>query len=1072
MISRIQPVTGNDMRNYRRSFLALAVAMTLTANAEPRRVAGMDFGNLVAFDIGAQSLDAALLQFSEQAGIQVSVPAGSAMGKYSAGLKGELSVEAALQQLLQGSGLTYRKVNDRTIAIGPSDATAPLEATATSMRIGMADDVGGRERKTASNVAAAAGDASSAAIPSRAGVPEVLVEGSRILNMDIARTRDDPQPYVIFDRKVIEQSGAANLGDFLKNRLTMNAVAGTNAQTVGGAAYVSGNQSTIDLRGLGTEQTLVLIDGRRTAGVSSFGTPTQPDINGLPLAAIERIEVLPTTASAIYGGSATGGVVNIIMRRDYSGAEVKLTYDNTFDGYSPIQRVDFSTGLSFNDGDTNVLFSGSYSDSEELKFKDRDFARRARERLEANRGQAAFASASRTPPSGATANIASTDGSPLVLKDGTELGSWFTHAPVGYAGVQSDGGAGLVANAGTFNLDYPDGRYYGGGLQSLTVAPEVSSVATTLRHRFSPALQVFAEGAYSRNRAETLATASLVNWATLTRLPASSPSNPFQQEIKVLPANTATKFEANQSTTENIRAATGVIVTLPNRWMAEADYTWSRSRTEFYLPANIPDARLTADVLSGAVDPLRDPQHYPYDLSPYFSPAMAIATTRPFDTELEDVTLRVAGPIWRLPGGDVRLTAMLEHRVESIANGAMRQFGVELFLPEREQTVQSIYTEVNVPLIGRANAHVWFRELELQISARLDEYETEGVTPLVMDPATPVERVTNRGRSVDPLLAVRYQPVQDVTVRVSYGTGFLPPSVSQLLPSPPLTDAGSVLVDPKRGGTTFIGGFTRYSGGDPELEPEESKTVSAGLILTPRGVPELRLSLDWTRIRKDNIITMPDLQTLLDFEDLYGRVRRAAALPGDPEGWAGPVIEIDSRLLNAFSAELEAVDMQMDYGFDTGRYGTFSLFALATRLIKNELQQYPNSPALERTGLINTLKWRANAGVNWAHGEWNVGWTTHYFDSYYFTQSHAVNLDQQSATVPSQIYHDLTATWRPSPTSSGALASLLSQSEITLGVRNVLNESPPIIASSMGVGYSQLGDPRMASYWLSVRKAF
>ncbi|MEJ1962128.1 MAG: Plug domain-containing protein [Gammaproteobacteria bacterium] len=125
---------------------------------------------------------------------------------------------------------------------------------------------------------------------SKRGIPEILVKGQRTLNVDIKRTADDVQPYVVFDREAIAKSGATSVEDFLKRRLTMNTVAATNLQ----GADVTGNASSFNLRGLGTEQTLVLVDGRRLSPFTrGGGLPTQPDLNGIPLSAIERIEVLP-----------------------------------------------------------------------------------------------------------------------------------------------------------------------------------------------------------------------------------------------------------------------------------------------------------------------------------------------------------------------------------------------------------------------------------------------------------------------------------------------------------------------------------------------------------------------------------------------------------------------------------------------------------------------------------------------------------------------------------------------------------------------------------------------------------
>src|SRR5690606_23171872 len=133
--------------------------------------------------------------------------------------------------------------------------------------------------------------------------------------------------YVVFDREALKQSGAQNLEAFLRDRLPMNSSGLPNGLRV----TQSGNQSQFNLRGLGANQTLILVDGRRLPpGPALGGAPAQANINGIPMAAIERIEVLPATASGIHGGSATGGVINIIMRQDYAGAEATVSYGNSF----------------------------------------------------------------------------------------------------------------------------------------------------------------------------------------------------------------------------------------------------------------------------------------------------------------------------------------------------------------------------------------------------------------------------------------------------------------------------------------------------------------------------------------------------------------------------------------------------------------------------------------------------------------------------------------------------------------------------------------------------------------------
>src|SRR5262249_12988447 len=152
----------------------------------------------------------------------------------------------------------------------------------------------------------------SQAAPSDAnGYAEILVVGRKTLNTGIRRSEDDPQPYIVFDAKQIQNSQASDLESFLANRLPMNGSIGRSIQS---AASLSGNQSNISLRGLGANQTLILVDGRRLLSSYNGGDFNQGDINGIPLSAIERIEVLPTTASGIYGGGATGGAINIITK--------------------------------------------------------------------------------------------------------------------------------------------------------------------------------------------------------------------------------------------------------------------------------------------------------------------------------------------------------------------------------------------------------------------------------------------------------------------------------------------------------------------------------------------------------------------------------------------------------------------------------------------------------------------------------------------------------------------------------------------------------------------------------------
>ncbi|MBL8264758.1 TonB-dependent receptor, partial [Steroidobacter sp.] len=285
----------------------------------------------VQFDLPSQPLSAALVKFGEQSDLRVIFYTDRLEGIDAPEVQGSLTPEQALRRLLQKSALLYEFVDDRTVSIFAAEDVGRTEGT-------------------------------------RQGIPEVLVSGSRILNMDVVRTRDDAQPYQILDSGAIERSNAVSVESFLKRSLPANTAALSDGQLNVNAA---GNASKINLRNLGTQSTLVLINGRRAIGAAYFGGNLQADVNTIPLSAIERIEVLPSAASAIYGGAAMGGVVNVVLKQNYDGGEARVRYENTFDADAPIRSYDFSYGTSLEEGRSNVLLTGHYSETQWLVNADR-----------------------------------------------------------------------------------------------------------------------------------------------------------------------------------------------------------------------------------------------------------------------------------------------------------------------------------------------------------------------------------------------------------------------------------------------------------------------------------------------------------------------------------------------------------------------------------------------------------------------------------------------------------------------------------------------------------------------------
>ncbi len=1075
-------------------FGCIARAVLLVAGLWSMAAPASDIGNIddigreVKFDIPAQSLLSALYQFSSQARVQVVTRAADISGASTKGVQGKLAVSKGLGRLLQGTGFSFEVVDDSTIAIKSSEAKkADVSAQLQQLPpLQLAQNAA----PASPGVAAPATVADEQAAPIK-GVPEMLVKGRRSINSDIRRTEDDVQPYVVFDAETIERSMATNLEQFLKTHLPMNTVAASNNQDeVGGY----GNQSSVDLRGLGANQTLILINGRRAPAISNstlLGNFGQPDLNGIPISAVERIEILPSTASGIYGGGATGGVVNVILKRDYQGIEVKGRYENSFASDISQRGIEVNAGFSLEGGKTSIMVSGSYSDSNELQVGERDFYQRSRALLERN-NPTYLLEQDFDPTPGYTTNISGFFGEPLVLDGGIPLNSSYTHIPVGYRGMDIDGVQALIDNAGTYNLDLPNDL--NGRQASLLSNPTVESYGANIRRTFGEYVEAFVDVSRFRNLGRTFSGDAFVG----VTLNADAPNNPFESDVLVTfptPGLSAGATSLSQTT----QASGGLLVRLPRNWTLQGDYSWNESRNAFRgsdgVFGLVNDAGVAA-VSDGTLDVMRDLNLDPIDFSSYRL-ASPNFISGPSETVLQDASLRLAGQLFTLPGGAVTVSAVLERREQEMKPAYQVQPSFfdpagELetyYYPARRQDVDSLYVETLVPLFSQGNALPFVHSLEAQVSVRRDDYATDTVAlgqypvDAIGDvPTGPIERTLAGAASTDYTFGLRYAPNRAVALRVSYGTGFLPPSIEQLVALNVPAFRPTTIQDPRNNGAIYSTRIATRRIGNPDLVPEESRSLSAGIILTPAAIEGLRVSMDYTRIRKSDEITFLDQGTIINNELLLpGRVGRAALTPEDMMAGLtyGRINFIDLSLINTATTAIDSYDVQGDYLWETP-YGEFNAYLLATWQPHFKRRLTGTAAVVEYAGNSgnSALKWRGNGGINWRRGPLTIAWNLQYYDSYLvFRADDSVGtveskvLNQGSDTIPRQVYHDLLAEYRFEQ--AGRFGSLLADTELTVGIQNVFDKVPPVIASGRLYGsYSFYGDPRLRRYSISLRKSF
>jgi outer membrane receptor protein involved in Fe transport len=1101
----------------------------------------------VKFDIPAQPAPAALMTFAKQARAEVVFSADDLKTVQTPAVQGELEPEEALALLLKDSGFTASRNSGGKFVVA-REKHAPPVVTGTVVNEETGKPVAGAKVRVVDSVVAAQSDHSGrfrlegvpAGIQSvviladdyaptrvtdvntRAGaiatVGEVILrprkegvtkleeyvvsakkdvvelEGLEVTsdkpkpftdrNVDIPRGIDDVQPYYIFDAKTLDQSGATNVEDFLKRRLTMNTNNKANAQVTGGVSNATG--STITLRGLSLTQTLILINGRRMSGVVFLGgasSMVQPDLNGIPLSAIDRIEVLPSSASAIYGASAIGGVVNVILKRDYAGSEVKTTYENTFDTDAPLRTVTATAGLTLEKGRTHVMFTSQYSDGKGLLTGDRPFGlERGRARVLQNNPSVIYSASSTVPPLGTTPNIASaTTGTNLTLKDGTPLGATFTSIPAGISPTTSAAtlAAGLLANAGRYNLTSPlTSQYPNGQTQQMGAVAGVKSFGLTLRREMTPKLEAFAEFSYNSNFAFWQ---SNPFYLAIT-VPSTAPTNPFQQAVRIsIPVDDSFIQPFTNNTISRLMT-NGITYRLPGDWRLEADYTWSETSYTAISALSNDSTALAKDIAAGTVNPFVDTLAFRPALAP-FVPSTFFTVGR---SSLNDASLRVAGPLWRLPAGAPTLAVGLEHRKEGAPD--VHTFGIlpitvtsnsHFVFVGRSQSTVSLYAEVQVPVIAPASQIPAVRQLDLQLAGRSERYSVGTGTSNYSISSAGVRSVATltSGRasysSTNPTAGFRYKPVEGLMLRASYSTGFLAPTYTQLA-APVLSTFPSTVTDPKRGGASTP--IYTLSGGNPNVTPEKSESWAAGIVFEPAAVKGLRFDLEWYKISKQNMISSLSAQDIVDNESVYpDRVIRNAAVAGDSYS-VGTISQVNTSTLNLTRMETSGFDLSVNYRRETSNWGAFDFAVMGTLVDHYKTQSTLSAPLVELANYVNSsgpLKFKTNGSLTWGFHSWTAGWATEFYGSYRVsgppvTTSLTALQSQGSDHVASQMYHTAFVSYK-TPSGRGRILQGL---ELQFMVKNVFNTEPPFDASTSSTYYSYFGDPRLRSYVISVRKTF
>lgn len=855
--------------------------------------------------------------------------------------------------------------------------------------------------------AAEAQDVSTAHAADVLKLEEIVITGSRLRGPE----REGAAPVTVLEREQIVEMGAASVSQTLEqvSQQSYNFVEGRN---FGGAQHA-------ELRGLGADATLVLINGRRAMPSAPSIAANAFDLNTIPLAAIERIEVLSDSASAVYGADAMGGVINLILRKEIPRPILDVRFGGA-QGGADERRISLSSGYSTERLRTSLVLDYFERDTllgeERERWRDQDFRRHG------GQDRRSFAAAPATVSSLTTENLPG-------------LSERFATVPAGSSGVGLSP-ADFVATAGVRNLE--------SSLRYSSIMPEAErrSAAGFLEFDVTRGLAAFAELLYTDRTSDSLSSPSALSNA---RVSATNPFNPFGVDVAVDLLLTGIGPRHSVVEADSLRAVAGLRGEVKG-WEWELSVLDTNedgaSWTENAVSSALMSAALASSDPSLAFNPFQDG---PGASEAVLASLIAEPQLSAYNSQATQVSAFVRGRLLSMPAGDLQL----------VIGGEWRQEEMLLESPPvaiaSDRDVAAAFVEARVPLVSPEMQWAGIYRLSLNLAARYDEYSDFGDT-------------------LNPQYGLAWNVTPDVLLRASFGTGFRPPSLFELY-SPQFTSVGRQLIDPRRNGEVIDP--PTYSGGNPDLDPLEADSFTAGFVWTPGSVAGLRVAASYWRVEVDERVASFLPQLVLDNEDRFPeRVVREAPTPADvAAGLAGRVISIDASRVNFGVLDTSGVDAQLSYAFETA-IGDFAPSVSATWIEKYDAVQVPETPAVDRVGIINVSgtipEWRGAATLRWNRRALGASVTARFVEGYTDATISGVPLEHD---VPSQTLIDAQLSFDIDAI-EGAESHWWRGFRLSGGVINAFDEKPHFTGmSSSGYDLSQ-GDLRQRFFYVNLGKAF
>jgi iron complex outermembrane receptor protein len=904
--------------------LALLMCMLVVTSARAAETADRTYH----FDIPAEALSQALRAFGQTAGEQIIFTEDLVSGLKFSGLRGDLSAEVALQRLLQGTGLVSERTPAGVIMIRRAARSTDVDDQKTSPSAPQSSSdavhVAQADQGQATSPSTVEKEDKQPAKKKPVPVEEVIVTGSRIPRA----AQESAQDVKIFTAEQIEQSGQNTVADFFN---TLSDVSVNSAENTPLLGTVPG-PTTVQLHGLPIGTTLVLINGRRVEVSGSQGSNGSNffDLNSIPLSAVDRIEVVSEGSSAIYGSDAIAGVVNVILKKDFTGVDA-----NVKDGWaSDTHETDASLawGQQWDKGAVSII--GSYQTRSELLGFDR----------------AITANDNKTPFGGTNHQLDICNPGTIYFPNGFSFNGQppvqLAAVPAGYTGTPSiqefkaTAGVDHLCNIGGYADLIPSSDRYG-----LFAAGNVD---------VAPTVDVFAELMLSYVQQNSEGVPPFVfafpGFSQVTAS-ASNPYNPFGQPVGMSYLFTQIGRQAVPVDTTFFRPLMGARGTLFDLWRWELAGWDAEDRSTFTQVNSI-----NADAVQAALNsPNPQTALNVFTAGPAGSPALLQSLVTDQKQDFLGQTLAVngfvQGPVLQMPSGALDLVIGTEYDRDKLYFDQINVSGVA---PNTHATYDrdqyAFFSEARLPILGNRTSAQGSDKLAVTLAGRYDHY-------------------ANYGSKTTPQFGVEWRPSGSLLLRSTYAGSFKAPGLFNLFE--PTTTFQSVVSDPKLGNQSEA--INVLTGGNPKLRPETGLSRTYGLVYSSQVIPDLQLSVTRWEVNESNSIQQIGIQALADNENLFpGYITRAPGQNGQP----GPITEINSAFVNFGEISVAGIDFRVNYKLST-RWGDFNPSVSLTDTTHYTTVLVPGQPPADRDSVANddgnwAPRWKGAAALVWKLG----GWTT------------------------------------------------------------------------------------------------